>query len=168
MLLCYSLQSFTYFEYVLYYWYRRTTRELRHSSHRASQTNRGQHHTTSFLISHSALNSDSDQPLSRAGELNNIPEHTTMSNEDRRRHDYTDEGSLDYEGRLQDSFFQYVSRRRDYDQNEVPWAEGGKPVQVQMSAYLRKVYDTPPEHDTYYHILVFLKLRHRSLLRNLL
>ena len=66
-------------------------------------------------------------------------ETTTMTYEDRRRADYLSESSIDYEGRLQDSFFQYVAREKDYDQNEVPWAESGKPVQVQMSAYLRKV-----------------------------
>ena len=43
----------------------------------------------------------------------------------------------DYENRLEDSFFKYVARTDDYDRNEVPWEDGGKPVQVQMSAYLR-------------------------------
>ena len=60
--------------------------------------------------------------------------------------EYSDTDSTDYEGRLQDSFFKYVKRRKDYDQNEVPWKnqnEGStldekQPVQVQMSAYLRK------------------------------
>ena len=45
----------------------------------------------------------------------------------------------DFDGRLNDSFFKYVIRTDDYDKNEVPWGEGGKPVRVQMSAYLRKV-----------------------------
>jgi hypothetical protein len=45
----------------------------------------------------------------------------------------------DFDGRLNDSFFKYVIRTDNYDKNEVPWAEGGKPVRVQMSAYLRKV-----------------------------
>ena len=45
----------------------------------------------------------------------------------------------DYENRLEDSFFKYVARTDDYDRNEVPWEDGGKPVQVQMSAYLREV-----------------------------
>jgi hypothetical protein len=45
----------------------------------------------------------------------------------------------DYENRLEDSFFKYVARTDDYDRNEVPWEKGGKPVQVQMSAYLREV-----------------------------
>ena len=69
-------------------------------------------------------------------------ETTTMTYEERRRQDYDDSGGRqDYEGRLQDSFFKYVKRKTDYDLNEVPWeVEGmGKPVQVQMSAYLRKV-----------------------------
>jgi hypothetical protein len=43
----------------------------------------------------------------------------------------------DFDGRLNDSFFKYVIRTDNYDKNEVPWAEGGKPVKVQMSAYLR-------------------------------
>ncbi len=43
----------------------------------------------------------------------------------------------DFDGRLNDSFFKYVIRTDSYDKNEVPWAEGGKPVKVQMSAYLR-------------------------------
>ena len=45
----------------------------------------------------------------------------------------------DYEGRLEEPFFKYVKRSKDYDQNEVPWPEkrGGEPVQVQISAYLR-------------------------------
>ena len=66
-----------------------------------------------------------------------------MSYNDQRRHDYSDSGGSDYEGRLKDSFFNYVKRRKDYDQNEVPWKdskEGVEPVQVQMSAYLRKVF----------------------------
>ena len=50
------------------------------------------------------------------------------------RHDFDD-----FDGRLNDSFFKYVIRTDDYDKNEVPWGEGGKPVRVQMSAYLRKV-----------------------------
>ena len=45
----------------------------------------------------------------------------------------------DFDGRLNDSFFKYVIRTDDYDKNEVPWADGGKPVKVHMSAYLRKV-----------------------------
>ena len=45
----------------------------------------------------------------------------------------------DFDGRLNDSFFKYVIRTDNYDKNEVPWADGGKPVRVQMSAYLRKV-----------------------------
>ena len=45
----------------------------------------------------------------------------------------------DYENRLEDSFFKYVARSDDYDRNEVPWENGDKPVQVKMSAYLRKV-----------------------------
>ena len=47
----------------------------------------------------------------------------------------------DYEGRLTDSFFKYVKRTKDYDRNEVPWdgEKGSKPVEIQMSAYLRKV-----------------------------
>ncbi len=45
----------------------------------------------------------------------------------------------DYENRLEDSFFKYVARTDDYDRNEVPWEDGSKPVQVQMSAYLREV-----------------------------
>ena len=45
----------------------------------------------------------------------------------------------DYEGRLEEPFFKYVKRSKDYDQNEVPWPEkrGAEPVQVQISAYLR-------------------------------
>ena len=45
----------------------------------------------------------------------------------------------DYVGRLEEPFFKYVKRSKDYDQNEVPWPEkrGGEPVQVQISAYLR-------------------------------
>ena len=45
----------------------------------------------------------------------------------------------DYEGRLEEPFFKYVQRSKDYDRNEVPWPEkrGGEPVQVQISAYLR-------------------------------
>ena len=45
----------------------------------------------------------------------------------------------DYEGRLEEPFFKYVKRSKDYDQNEVPWPEkrGADPVQVQISAYLR-------------------------------
>ena len=41
----------------------------------------------------------------------------------------------DYEGRLEEPFFKYVKRSKDYDQNEVPWPEkrGGEPVQVQIS-----------------------------------
>ena len=46
----------------------------------------------------------------------------------------------DYENRLEDSFFKYVARSDDYDRNEVPWENGDKPVQVKMSAYLRKVH----------------------------
>ena len=68
-----------------------------------------------------------------------------MSYDEQRRHDYSDAGGSDYEGRLKDSFFKYVKRRKDYDQNEVPWEdqkEGVKPVMVQMSAYLRKVLTT--------------------------
>ena len=68
-----------------------------------------------------------------------------MSYDEQRRHDYSDAGGSDYEGRLKDSFFKYVKRRKDYDQNEVPWEdqkEGVKPVMVQMSAYLRKVLNT--------------------------
>ena len=47
----------------------------------------------------------------------------------------------DYEGRLTDSFFKYVKRTKDYDRNEVPWdgEKGSKPVEILMSAYLRKV-----------------------------
>ena len=47
----------------------------------------------------------------------------------------------DYDGRLQDSFFKYVKRSKDYDRNEVPWdgKKGLKPVEIQMSAYLRQV-----------------------------
>lgn len=45
----------------------------------------------------------------------------------------------DFDGRLNNSFFKYVIRTDDYDKNEVPWADGGKPVKVHMSAYLRKV-----------------------------
>ena len=45
----------------------------------------------------------------------------------------------DYDGRLQDSFFKHVKRSKDYDRNEVPWdgKKGLKPVEIQMSAYLR-------------------------------
>ena len=45
----------------------------------------------------------------------------------------------DYEGRLEEPFFKYVKRSKDYDQNEVPWPDkrGAEPVQVQISAYLR-------------------------------
>ena len=48
----------------------------------------------------------------------------------------------DYDGRLTDSFFKYVKRETDYDRNEVPWAgtRGSKPVIVQISAFLRKVF----------------------------
>ena len=48
----------------------------------------------------------------------------------------------DYEGRLANSFFKYVKRDNDYDQNEVPWTgeRGSKPVIVQISAFLRKVF----------------------------
>ena len=51
---------------------------------------------------------------------------------------------MDYEGRLKDSFFKYIKRTKHYDRNEVPWDadRGAKPVQVQMSAYLRKVLYT--------------------------
>ena len=47
----------------------------------------------------------------------------------------------DYDGRLQDSFFKHVKRSKDYDRNEVPWdgKKGLKPVEIQMSAYLRQV-----------------------------
>ena len=68
-----------------------------------------------------------------------------MTYKDRRRHDHSDsEIFKDYEGRLHDSFYNYVERREDYDQNMVPWPDEGKigkPVLVQMSAYLRKVYN---------------------------
>ena len=45
----------------------------------------------------------------------------------------------DYDGRLEEPFFKYVKRSKDYDQNEVPWPDkrGAEPVQVQISAYLR-------------------------------
>ena len=47
----------------------------------------------------------------------------------------------DYEGRLGDSFFKHIKRSKDYDRNEVPWEgeKGSKPVEIQMSAYLRYV-----------------------------
>ena len=128
----------------LHYSYRRTTRELRHSSHRIAQSSHTkQHHTNSFLVSHSDIGSASKHFSSTTQEPRKIGyDTTTMSYDEQRRHDYMDIDSTDYEGRLKDSFFKYVKRRKDYDQNEVPWEdnkEGVKPVQVQMSAYLRKV-----------------------------
>ena len=50
--------------------------------------------------------------------------------------------NTDYEGRLTDSFFKYVLRDKDYDRNEVPWIgkRGSKPVKVQISAFLRYVF----------------------------
>ena len=129
----------------MYIKYRRTTRELRHSSHRIAQSGRQPaRHTNSFLVSHSDIgNSASRHSSSTTQEPYTIGmDSTHISYEEQRRRDYSDKGSMDYEGRLQDSFFKYVKRRKDYDQNEVPWEdnkEGVKPVQVQMSAYLRKV-----------------------------
>ena len=129
----------------MYIKYRRTTRELRHSSHRIAQSGRQPaRHTNSFLVSHSDIgNSASNRHSSTTQEPYTIGmDSTHMSYEEQRRRDYSDRDSMDYEGRLQDSFFKYVKRRKDYDQNEVPWEdnkEGVKPVQVQMSAYLRKV-----------------------------
>ena len=125
--------------------YRRTTRELLHSSHRIAQSSRQQHHTNSFLVSHSDIGGASKHHYSTTQEPHrqDFDHGTTMSYNDQRRHDYSDSGGSDYEGRLKDSFFNYVKRRKDYDQNEVPWEdnkEGVKPVQVQMSAYLRKVF----------------------------
>ena len=57
---------------------------------------------------------------------------------------HNEEAEIDYEGRLKDSFFKYIKRTKNYDRNEVPWdgERGSKPVQVQMSAYLRKVLYT--------------------------
>ena len=128
----------------MYIKYRRTTRELRHSSHRIAQSGRQPaRHTNSFLVSHSDIGNSASRHSSTTQEPYTIGmDSTHMSYEEQRRRDYSDKGSMDYEGRLQDSFFKYVKRRKDYDQNEVPWEdnkEGVKPVQVQMSAYLRKV-----------------------------
>ena len=67
-----------------------------------------------------------------------IPTGSTLTYQEQRRRDYTMD-AVDYEGRLQDSFFDYIKRSTDYDKNEVPWENGGDPVQVQMSAYLRWV-----------------------------
>ena len=63
-------------------------------------------------------------------------QRSTLTYQEQRRKDYSLD-AMDYDGRLQDSFFQYVKRNKDYDQNEVPWEDGDKPVQVKMSAYLR-------------------------------
>ena len=51
------------------------------------------------------------------------------------------DGNADHAGRLTDSFFKYVIRKKDYDRNEVPWIgeRGSKPVIVKVSAFLRKV-----------------------------
>ena len=62
---------------------------------------------------------------------------STLPYDQQRRNDYSLEVT-DWDGRLQDSFFNYVKRTPDYDKNEVPWDRNDNgPVQVQMSAYLR-------------------------------
>ena len=64
-----------------------------------------------------------------------------MDNTRIKYYDYNVKDAVDYEGRLKDSFFKYIKRTKNYDRNEVPWEEnrGSKPVQIQMSAYLRKI-----------------------------
>ena len=51
-----------------------------------------------------------------------------------------DDAIMIHDIKRQNSFFKFVKRTRDYDKNEVPWdgERGEKPVQVLLSAYLRK------------------------------
>ena len=67
-----------------------------------------------------------------------------MDNTRSKSNDYNENEDVDYEGRLKDSFFKFIKRTKNYDRNEVPWEEhrGSKPVQIQMSAYLRKILST--------------------------
>ena len=64
-----------------------------------------------------------------------------MDNTRLKYRDYSENEDVDYEGRLTDSFFKFIKRTKNYDRNEVPWEghRGSKPVQIEMSAYLRKI-----------------------------
>ena len=63
-----------------------------------------------------------------------------MIHSNKRQNIHHDIEFTDFEGRLKNSFFKFVKRTKDYDKNEVPWdgERGAKPVQVLLSAYLRK------------------------------
>ena len=67
-----------------------------------------------------------------------------MDNTRSKYNDYNANEDVDYDGRLKDSFFKFIKRTKNYDRNEVPWEDdrGSKPVQIQMSAYLRNILST--------------------------
>ena len=73
-----------------------------------------------------------------------FPHKELLDNTRKKYNDYNMNDHADYEGRLKDSFFKYIKRTKNYDRNEVPWEEdrGSKPVQIEMSAYLRKISST--------------------------
>ena len=83
--------------------------------------------SSSNLYSHDVKSNDNDYGLTQRSLVND--QHIAKN-------------TNDYEGRLGDSFFKHVKRSKDYDRNEVPWEgeKGSKPVEIQMSAYLRKVF----------------------------
>lgn len=108
----------------------KTTSAEENTLHLKRSTRRNANHYTressSNLYSHEVKSNDNDYGLTKRSLVND--QHIAKN-------------TNDYEGRLGDSFFKHVKRSKDYDRNEVPWEgeKGSKPVEIQMSAYLRKV-----------------------------
>ena len=80
----------------------------------------------------------SSRKYSLETDLNENSHHEHFNQKSSHEQQYS-KSANDYDGRLQDSFFKHVKRSKDYDRNEVPWdgKKGLKPVEIQMSAYLR-------------------------------
>ena len=109
----------------------KTTSEEENTLHlKRSTRSRANHYTresSSNLYSHEVKSNDNDYGLTQRSLVND--QHIAKN-------------TNDYEGRLGDSFFKHIKRSNDYDRNEVPWEgeKGSKPVEIQMSAYLRSFY----------------------------